>query len=370
MIIIVCYENFPNGSPGAIRVNSFAQAYVKFGYEVAIIHKGEYVSYGAPEVYSCYHKNKYKKFFSFSDSAINTIEKIRASQNVEAVISYGLFEKIHKWCNKNKIPFIVDVVEWYSKEQFPRWYLSLGYHMKQHEIKTIARKKINVIAISSYLQNYFIKNGCKSVRIPMVGNDVVPQKNTIDDLTKINFIYAGSHFKMDNIPMILKGLALLSANELKRISFKIYGIESNLVYSSLLANEIIALKNVIHVYGRCPHEEIMNAYKTSHFCIVLRDPNLRVNRAGFPSKVVECMKLGVPVICNYSSDLDKYLIDNYNSIIVKELTPEALAIIFRQTLLISDVKMKELRNNAISTVNHKLNISEFKEQFIDIIYNE
>ncbi len=55
MIIIVCYENFPNGSPGAIRVNSFAQAYVKFGYEVAIIHKGEYVSYGAPEVYSCYH---------------------------------------------------------------------------------------------------------------------------------------------------------------------------------------------------------------------------------------------------------------------------------------------------------------------------
>lgn len=369
MIVIITYENYPDGSPGAIRCKSIADAYTSFGFDVSIIHKGLFKTEGNnPTVISCYDSNRIKKYFGFSYKVIHCLDELKKRHTIQAVLTYGFFKSINKWCSVNNIVNVVDVVEWYSKEQFKRWYLSFNYMLKQREIRDIAKSKANVIAISSFLQEFFSQKGCKTVRIPIIVNDMGISGTECPNTDTVNLMYAGSHIIMDNILLVLRSLSRLEENERRKIRFSIYGLDKDILMKSLLPSEQSAIENCVSFFGKRPNNEILNAYKNAHFTIFLRNPELRVNKAGFPSKVVESMKMGVPVICNYSSDLDLYLVSDKNSIIVDKLSEDELCETFIKLLKLSQKDLTELRKNAISTVATKLCATNFSKEFTEIIY--
>lgn len=368
MIVIVTYENYPDGSPGAIRCKSFAETYVKLGFEVVVIHRGQFEQNDNPVAISCYDSNRIKKYFGFSYKVIHCLDELKKSHTIQAVLTYGFFKSVNKWCRVNNVVNVVDIVEWYSKEQFKRWYLSYNYLNKQREIFNITKSKANVIAISSFLHDFFSNKGCKSVRIPIIVNDPINSNIECPDTDTLNLIYAGSHIVMDNILMVLRSLSKLTECERKKIRFSIYGLDKDVLMKSLLPSEQSAIENCVSFFGKRANNEIMEAYKNAHFTIFLRNPNLRVNKAGFPSKVVESMKMGVPVICNYSSDLDLYLVSDKNSIIVDKLSEDELCETFIKLLKLSQKDLTELRKNAISTVATKLCATNFSKEFTEIIY--
>lgn len=368
MIVIVAYENYPDGSPGAFRVASFAGAYVDFGYDVVVIHKGESVVVkNNPQEVSFYNKNKYRKYFCFTNQVIKQLNELKETKQLEAVITFGLFRKVTRWCNKHKVVCATDEVEWYSKEQFKHWYLSYSYWTKEREIHYLVKNKCRVICISSFLKDYFESHGSKAIQIPIVSKETVPFVERKEDLRTINLIYAGSHLLMDNIPIVIKSLIRLSEEERKRISFTIYGLTEKAIYQFLTEEEIKLTKNCLKILGRRPNKEILDAYKSSHFTILLRNPLLRVNKAGFPSKIVESMRMGIPILGNYSSDLNEYLIDGKNAIIVHELSEEGIAKALCSALHLTLEQMFLLRKNAWETVRLKLQSKRFKNQFIEII---
>ena len=71
-------------------------------------------------------------------------------------------------------------------------------------------------------------------------------------------------------------------------------------------------QNMIRCMGRVPRPVVLQTLQETDFTVLIRDASLRYAKAGFPTKVVESLMSGTPVICNLSSDLDEYLVDGEN----------------------------------------------------------
>ncbi|HYC63483.1 MAG TPA: glycosyltransferase, partial [Reyranellaceae bacterium] len=51
----------------------------------------------------------------------------------------------------------------------------------------------------------------------------------------------------------------------------------------------------------------------------------RTSRAGFPTKVVESLAVGTPVICNHTGDLAEHVRDGQEGLVCENATPAELA---------------------------------------------
>ena len=78
-----------------------------------------------------------------------------------------------------------------------------------------------------------------------------------------------------------------------------------------------ALSERIVFWGRVDHKKVLQIVKQSNWAIILRDNN-RVVQAGFPTKLVESISCGTPVLVNDFSNIRDYL-DSNNSILIDNL---------------------------------------------------
>ena len=373
MIAYVTYEEYPDGSPGAIRGKSFVDTLRSIGKDTIVLHRGEMSSNEHPKIISLFSRNRWNKFLFYSCRVIYQLEKLRKSDNLEAVIIYssgtivGLWLILH-WCYFFKIPVIKDVVEWYSKEQFKYGVFSFNYILKNIENRYIIDENVRVIAISSYLYNYYKGKGCKTTQIPIIKNiDRKDIQQNLDDNRPCSFIYAGSHLKMDNIPLVLFAFASLSDNVLKKVRFDIYGLSQESIEDVVGKDLLSKLSGSVFIHGRVPNSEVIENYKTTDFCLLFRNPELRVNKAGFPSKVIESMSMGVTIFGNYSSDLSEFLRDGENSIIVSELNVSEIAHKIADVAKMSREMINTLKINAFNTVKDNFSELNFQNNFLEIL---
>ena len=373
MIALITYENYPDGSPGAIRNHSFATALAQMGHNVEVIHKGEETHRSAIRQKSLYRNNKYSKWLLFWWRAISELRKLHKSDGLDAVIIYscGLLLGmwlIKHWCKRHGVKVIFDVVEWYSKEQFKNGAISYKYQEKQIENAYVIDNECRVITISGFLENYYNQKGCVTKRIPIIWNkECLADAKKIISSSRRNFIYAGSHFEMDNIPLILESIKLLPIECRLKMRLDIYGFNEIFIKSRIGNEDWEKIKDVVIAHGRQPNSVVLEAYGNSDFTILLRDPNYRVNQAGFPSKVIESMAQGVSMMCNYSSDLKDFLVDGENSIIVRELKAESVAQSMTRIIELSTSEVKQLRLMAIETVRKCFCMEQYFKKFESIL---
>lgn len=368
MLVLVTYENYPSGSPGAKRNHSLAQAFYAYGYDTLVIHKGQISRENNIPQITLYRNNKYNKWLLFWWRTLCELRLLRKQKNIDAVVIYScglLLGKwiIKKWCNYHGIKVIFDVVEWYSKEQFKHGLWSIKYQTKQFENSHIIDKKCRVITISKYLRDYYEKKGCITARIPIIcDKNIIAEPSIISTDSYRTMIYAGSHFDMDNIPLILSALASLPKQLLSNIKFEIFGYSEEYI-KNRIGNELwTKIEDVVNAHGRQPNDIVMKAYKNADFTILLRNPNYRVNQAGFPSKVIESMSQGVAIMCNYSSDLKDFLTDGENAIIVNELDVNSLAQSISRIILLSNDDVQRLKLNSIETVKNKFCYEHYNDE--------
>ena len=375
MVAIITYSDYPNGTPGAIRYSTFAQTLIDIGFSVVVFQKSMNVeSCDRLQIKSFHSYNKYVRFFGFGLKVVLGLRAISKQETLQGVIVGADVPAIHAiaikwWCGCNKIPCIFDATEWYSKEQFSNWKIAVPYWEREILNRFVIDRKTCVIAISSYLYDYFRNKGCKVTQIPIIYN-----KNAYNQLLRrdkksdlLQIIYAGSHLKMDNIPLIIEALSVLPEEVRARIHFVIYGLSEEQIASSVSLEVLEKVKNSLSIKGRRSNNEVMSAYADADFSVVLRDPLLRVNRAGFPSKVVESMSHGVPVICNYSSDLRDYLTHNENSIVVNRLDVAELSEQLQILAYMPQSNREEIGERAHQTISEKLNSKLFEDNFRYII---
>ena len=370
-VLMVVPNDFPNGDAGSIRDLSFASIYQMLGYDVILIgagnnsKSGDYKSVQYYSVYKeingllghiyrfIYYPQRYISFIKDIEKKFGVPSAIHINDVAEVTINY-----LKKYAIKHDIPIVHDSVEWYSASEFAKGKLDKAYILKNRLNTKIIKKPIKVYAISSYLENYFRSKGLNSIRIPVIMDIEEQKKYLSQDEDVIKLIYAGSPGKKDYLREIVLGIEMLNDNEKRRLRLDIYGASTQQVKSIIGSN---TLSPCIYAHGRVQRCEVESALQNSDFSVLLRPEYERYAKAGFPTKSVEAMVNGVAMLCNLSSDLDIYLKDMKNSVIVDGHTPELFCDSIKRILELDRNTINVIKRNARITAENNFDYRLWKD---------
>lgn len=366
-VLIIVPSNFPDGDAGAVRDYYFAKMYQELGYTVSVIGEGRKdrtgVFNGIPFI-SVYIDARTKashiiRFIRMHNKYVKAIEEYISKFGYPEIIHINALQErtinyILRIAKKHNIKVIHDSTEWYSECEFKRGKWDKAYILRNRLNTKVIRAPIRVVGISRYLENYYSKKGLKSTRIP-----VVMEANNHDDISwqedheGIRLVYAGNPGNKDYLSRIIEATIIVYKQN-KSIELHLLGISEEQA-KGISSREI--LPECIVTHGRVPRSKVLEMLKKADFSVLLRPADERYAKAGFPTKVVEAMSQGVAMICNISSDLDLYLVDGDNAIIVDGDDVDAMtnALLRVASMGLNDIeKIKtKARNTAMNEFNYK-----------------
>jgi glycosyltransferase involved in cell wall biosynthesis len=120
--------------------------------------------------------------------------------------------------------------------------------------------------------------------------------------------------------------------------------------------------------GRLQGPEVYAALRRADFGVLFRD-DARWSRACFPSKVPELLALGVPMLCNLTSDLGQYLTHGHNAIIANELSVDGFTAALEQALKLDAQAMAAIKHNARRTAQ-RFDASRFADVLRNFLRGE
>ena len=269
-----------------------------------------------------------------------------------AIFDYALL----KFCKKHKYPVVADVVDWLSSNGNNLFFDIIKTMDTFLEKAIFNRKSDGVITIGTYLANYYKTHGCRNVLIipPIAekykGDFRIPSAETV------NIVYAGIPFRLgkrikspDEVKdrLDLAVLALAGVNE--SVVFNIYGLTQKEYLTAYPDHDSIIKKksDCFLFHGKKSMETVQNAVNQGDLTILLRNKKRSTN-AGFPTKVVESLTLGTPVITTDTSDLRKYILPGRNGFIVKIDDLQGLQIQLDNAIRYYKQHRKEMRENCIT----------------------
>lgn len=229
--------------------------------------------------------------------------------NFPSIASYRLL----RYCKKNNIKIISDCTEWYDHSK--NSVIGIIKHFdSEFRMRYINKRMDGVICISEYLYKYYKSVKSKIILTPLVDLQDIKwemKRNNINH--NIRLIYAGSPGSAkDKINLVIDSLTKID-NIDNKVLLNIIGITKDeyLRMYPEQKNKSIIIDKFIIFHGRIPHIDAVKLIKESDFTIFLREKT-RANMAGFPTKFVESISCGAPVITNKTSDLQDYLEEGKN----------------------------------------------------------
>lgn len=332
----------PDKNAAAQRVLSVGKALREIGLEVrfyGITHSNDIkgcVSGFDYEAYP-YPKGTLGWFkYALGDTILSYID----SQKPDYVILYNYpaiaQEKVIKYCRNRGIKTIGDITEWYRFVSFPKW-VDTSLRMR------VSNKHLDgIISISRYLSNFYSEQNYIQLP-PLVDKSepkwaTVPQKRADD---KIHLVYIGTGSVKDRLDKILRGIKGAGAN---RFFIDIIGITEER-YQQIYQLPVSPDLSVCF-HGRLPHLEALSYLMAADFQIFFRD-NIRVNNAGFPTKFVESMSAGLPVITNRISNIDDYIQNGINSFMIETPEDEEIREVLVKVSQLSSDDIKKMKSNCL-----------------------
>jgi len=381
-VLIVTYYRYPNGDAGSVRQHSLAKLYEKIGYDVTIVGMGysglnEILTHNGVKYTSFRHSeysklSKIKNFLFYTSKLKNLLLSSKDGFDVIHIANtnFNILLYLKCFASTRNISLVHDSVEWYSAKQFKLRFISPSYVFKHIANKYLINESFKVISISKYLQLHFSRKGIKTIRIPIVF-DITEMSMNYSVNEKLVITYAGSPGKKDYIEIMLKGISELDLYCLDQIEFRIIGIDENTIKKMCRRYSInyLKIKDSLRVYGKVTRNSVLENLGSSDFCVMLRDANARYAKAGFPTKIVEGLICGTPVITNISSDLNEYLIDRFNCILVERCDSISFSQAIRQALSLNKYTLNEMKKNAYDTAISHFDIDLYKNE-LEFLLNE
>lgn len=377
-IIIVSYTDYPKGTAGALRTHEFAKLLQVIGYKTLVIGMGRTENRGVLQNFEGIEYISLREngdtllkriigLLSFHRKCFGTIKQYDNLKGIFIVsASNKTFRSLKVYGKKKHIPIYHDSVEWYSPGQFRLRKFSYPYIEKEIQNRIIVDRDVNVIAISSYLESYYSSKGICTIKIPVIF-DTSKMNVAIKDNKKLELIYAGSPGKKDFLLPIVEGLGFLNEDQRNRLNLSIFGITKSefLKVNRLPKDKLNFMMGSLQFFGKVPHDEVIKHLKGSDFTVLLRDSSLRYAKAGFPTKVVESLSYGIPCIANYSSDLDQYLFDMDNSLIVPDCSAKSFSDTVSRALSLTIEEIRRLKERARQTAETHFDSSVYKQILSD-----
>jgi len=377
--LYITTEKFISGNASATRIITFCKILSDLEKEVVVFSLDEV----RPNKLKIYQDIMYLSLRSESVSLISKvlnyvlfqkrlkkeIKKADKNNKIEGFFFYNIPLNavffLKKYAKKNKIKIFHDSVEWYSPQQFKWGKLALPYISKNLLNKYFIDTQIAVFAISKYLENHFHAKGIRSTRIPIMLDMSEIKHDKIITNDKLCLMYAGSPGKKDYLKEIINGLSALSLENLNHVELHVFGVTiAQLINECGVSSKTVEIcgKSLI-AYGRVTRESVLQHLPKADFTVLLRPSELRYAMAGFPTKVVESLATGTPLICNLSSDLGDYLNDGENCLIVENCSSTSFRKVLEKALALSVEEKKVFSKNARETAEKHFDYNNYLEQF-------
>ena len=377
-IVYVGGFELPDKNAAAHRVLGNGKILKKLGYNVVFIGIKKSLNFkraisntrlkvqGFDSWYISY-PNSGKDWFKYFFNIKPVTQVINEYSDVKAVICYNYqsipFMKLMRFCKTRHLKIIADCTEWYGP-QGKNILMKAVKGMDSFLRMRIIHKKVDgLIVISRFLQRYYIKHDNLILIPPLV--DLSEEKwkvhkNYRGDNHRIKLVYAGSPGKKkDRINKIIRTLYLL------RDEFDFQLIIVGLNKDKYLLNHpedtmiLRRLSSKIRFLGIIPHGDSLTHIRESDFSIFIREDNIS-NKAGFPTKLVESISCGTPVITNNTSNISDYIQIGYNGFIVCDCFEDDLRDIF----LKSETDLRKMKKNIVkNTFDYHNYVSTF-DKFI------
>lgn len=314
--------NFNKTTASAIRVIENARFLEKLNFQVEVLGKIQLLNKESTTIDSIKVSNIVADKEDFA-SNISTIKLKVTSSKIDYIIAYNYppiaFYKLLKLCKINNVTLIPDLTEWYGIDgnfSIGKW---VRFILHQWRMLYLNKKCKNKIVASSFLDRYYKKSN--NFLLPFVTIDVLNFKKQQNlNIDTIKFVYAGSpgeNFSKDRLDIVLKSFAKVKEMH-SNFVLNIVGLtKENLLAINRVKKEVQFLDQHLNCFGRLDNIACVNVIKQSDIVVFARDVN-RVTSAGFPTKVFEAFKYGVPVLTNRTSDIDNYVKNNYNGFLTQE----------------------------------------------------
>lgn len=354
-VLIVTDYSFPYGEAWSMRATCFYKLLKRCGFCVTVLARladnvddigdvccdVEYVEFNYNSI-KAYTIDKRKAY-------VEAIEKCIKEKKIDIILSSNMdyvYSKIIKIAKKNGIPYVIEQCEWYDVSSFPGGYFNPKYWLYSYNMRWGYARCDGVITISSYLFNHFSKKVKHVVRIPSI-IDITEYEPKLDVNTKdiLNVGMCGSlGGSKENIKVVFE--ALLKVNhEKKRVTYHLYGPSKEEVIKAVGTELYNRCSNYVEIYGRIPQIDVAKRLKELDYTILVR-PKRRSSEAGFSTKLVESMAVGVPSICNDTGDISQYIINGFNGVILDDDSADGICCGLTTAYKYMNENFDEIRRNA------------------------
>lgn len=333
---------FPDGDAAAQRVLNNARIMRDLGHKVTVLSFGgkpkkehrrrdggyicdgiEYVNTGDIDTHSWE-----ERFYRFIKPAPNARALLEACiDDYDVVIGYNtlvLTGYLLGLCKRHNKRFVLDLTEWPAANEYPGGWLSPFYWQSEWAMRVTQKRVKNMIPITDFLAKYY--NNAHSIVVPPLvdlNDKKWKVRQRVEKTDDLRLIYAGTPAKKDLLGNIILAVEQCLKDRVK-VKLTVLGVTEH--QADRLTKGKVNLERYGEAFrfmGRIPQDEVPRYYAESDFSLMIRRPS-RKNMAGFPTKVVESLAAGVPVIFNPTSDLTAYLLDGENAFSTADFSVEAL----------------------------------------------
>ena len=231
--------------------------------------------------------------------------------------SSGLLRAAFRHARNRDIPVLLDVVEWYSNSHLRGGSMGPWAIANTDSMRRLSMHADRVLAISSFLGRHFQSRGLESLVVPPLFSPTIRSglPPARDDTGIRHLCFAGTIGGKDSTSLKNAVAALQRLDPAGR-HLRLHVIGPSLPELAAALGTAQALPVGVVPHGRISHREALALVSQCHFTILQRPSDARYAQAGFPSKVAESLVLGTPVAANLTSDLDRYLVDGMNAVVL------------------------------------------------------
>ena len=346
---IIYIGNFPYPSKSGVgnRVRQNILLLKSLGYKVCVIAPDEQVGeempladtkkeidgcdvYFLPTAKSIKQRIFYKKDLQRTQELI---KNLNANQEVFAVFftgtKFALFANgVVNFCKKQGIKTVADSMDWLAIHSHSFLFNVIKRFDIAFEMRVVNRKADGVLAISTYLRDYYKKYVKNTIVIPPLFEKNIKNSMERDESKVIRLVYAGTPFGpnvvckkpealKDRLDKTIEYLYKIKTHGIENFVFDIYGVTEEGYCTAFPWHKgyVDFLGKNVCFHGRVQYSVIEEALGKADFTLLLRDQN-RETRAGFPSKVGESITSGTPVIISDVGDHSLYIQSNTNGFLI------------------------------------------------------
>ena len=368
---------FPEGGAAARRILGNAKALVVAGYDVVIVSGQRPGRWGADfEVASgirCVSVNerdaeqlpKALRYMRYALMGSRSRRWLNAQLTMpEAVVLYSGYTpyllQFTGWARRKRVALLFDAVEWYTASNFTLFMVSPYLWNTELAMRALIPCVNGIIAISRALERYYAERGVQVVRVPPLFDpaDITLSMPPLDAHGRVRLVYAGSPGRKDLLDIVIEAVITTDAGS-GRFVLDIVGLnEDEMRTRGPMRSRGGVLPPCIRVHGNVSHVRAQAIVGEADFSVFLREVN-RVSTCGFPTKFVESMAVGTPVITNLTSDLSDHLRDTETGLICEQPTCAALKNALIRSLEISESERRQMRIAARTEAERAFSFSHY-----------